>query len=142
MGQEYDAETVSEAILDAIIDRAPVAVMNDMSLRDGTNNCIRRALGPVTSIAGQDDTGNSITFERPLSLKQSFSRHQNQQYEGQQTARSRLKEAQPCTELRDIACQSQAFFLRLASPIPDMPMPRSARVPGSGQACLCSRRTG
>jgi hypothetical protein len=50
-GQEFDAETVSEAIRDTIIGRAPVAVMDELELRDGITNRLRWSLGSVTLIA-------------------------------------------------------------------------------------------
>jgi hypothetical protein len=57
-GREYDAETVGEAMEDAIIGRAPVTVMSDLSLRDGISDRLRWALGAVTLIATSNDTAD------------------------------------------------------------------------------------
>jgi hypothetical protein len=54
-GQEYDAETVAEAMQDAIIGRAPVAVISDLSLRDGISNRLYWAHGATSLIAVHDE---------------------------------------------------------------------------------------
>lgn len=50
-GRTYDAETISDAMLDAIHGGIPVAVMNDMALLDGVNDRLRWAAGTVHLIA-------------------------------------------------------------------------------------------
>lgn len=59
-GHAYDTETISEAMLDAIIGRAPVAVMDEDALRDGIGPRLRWALGTVTLIASNDDSDDCI----------------------------------------------------------------------------------
>jgi hypothetical protein len=62
-GQEYDAETVGEAMTDGIIGRAPVTVMSNQTLRDEIGSRLRWALGAVTLIATSSDTADeSIEF--------------------------------------------------------------------------------
>jgi hypothetical protein len=54
-GREYDPETVTDAMQDAIIGRAPIAVMSDLSLRDGISNRLYWAHGAVSLIAVNDE---------------------------------------------------------------------------------------
>lgn len=61
-GRQYDADTVSEAMLAAILGRAPVAVMKDMDLIDGILDRLRWAHGAVSPISThRDDADEDVT---------------------------------------------------------------------------------
>lgn len=74
-GQEFDVETISDAIRDVIIGRAPVAVMDELDLRDGITSRLRWSLGSVTLIAahkGQDDCVIDAADSALLHLQQAL----------------------------------------------------------------------
>lgn len=59
-GREYDSDELSEAIRDASKGCAPVAVMDDSSLRDGIGDRIRWSLASVVLITTHPDTDDTI----------------------------------------------------------------------------------
>lgn len=59
-GRSYDAETVRETLLDVLFERAPVAIMSEMNLRDGILSRLQWARGTLSLISTHIDTGDDL----------------------------------------------------------------------------------
>lgn len=59
-GRSYDAETVSGALLDVLLERAPVSIMSEMDVRDAILARLRWACGTLSLISTHCESGEDV----------------------------------------------------------------------------------